>query len=116
MEKAVANFEKLKGALHDMKINEAYEIYVKHFPSFEPTLGEAIDRIIDDKNKRLENFDQLELSEVKARMALEDANQRIEQLEEILHEVNKFAAEYAPFNSAMAKIQKMAEERLHEEG
>lgn len=62
-----------------------------------------------------EALDRLELAEVKGRMALEDANQRIEQLEELLHEVNRFAVEYAPFNSAMAKIQKMLGDGLHEE-
>lgn len=66
----------------------------------------------DRYNKLIDTFERLELAEAKARMALEDANQRIEQLEELLHEVNRFAVEYAPFNSAMAKIRKMVQEGL----
>lgn len=48
----------------------------------------------------------------KEQMTLEDANQRIEQLEEILHTIHDFAGEYAPFNTAMEKVQKMAKEGL----
>lgn len=66
----------------------------------------------DRYNKLIETFERLELAEAKGRMGLEDANQRIEQLEEILHAIGSFAGEYAPFNSAMAKIQKMAQEGL----
>ena len=50
----------------------------------------------------------------KEQMALEDANQRIEQLEEILHGIHDFVSQYAPFNSAMEKVQKIAKEGLDE--
>lgn len=66
----------------------------------------------DRYNKLIETFERLELSEAKSRMALENANQRIEQLEEILDAIGSFAGDYAPFNSAMAKVQKMAQEGL----
>lgn len=67
---------------------------------------------IDRYNKLRNIMDNLELAEAKSRMVLEDANQRIEQLEEILHAIGSFSGEYAPFNSAMAKIQKIAQEGL----
>ena len=75
-------------------------------------LAEAIDLILDDKNKQLENLDQVELSEAKARMVLEEANGRVEQLEEILHAIHDFASQYAEFNTAMEKVQKMTKEGL----
>ena len=66
----------------------------------------------DRYNKLIDTFERLELSEAKGRMALEEAGQYIEQLHDILHAIKDFSGEYAPFNSAMAKIQKMAEEGL----
>lgn len=66
----------------------------------------------DRYNKLIEKFERLELSEAKSRMGLEDANQRIEQLEEILHAIGSFAGDYAPYNSTLEKIQKMAQEGL----
>lgn len=54
-----------------MNINTAYTIYNNGIQSVEPQLAEAIDRIIDDKNKQLEKLDQVELAEVKARIELE---------------------------------------------
>lgn len=71
-----------------MKITEAYTVYNNNLKTMDPALAEAVDHI------------------------LTDANQRIEQIEETLHAVKDFSGEYAPFNSAMAKIQKMAEEGL----
>lgn len=71
-----------------MKLTEAYTIYNNGIQSVEPQLNEAIHEII------------------------EDSKQRIEQLEEVLNAIKDFSGEYAPFNSAMAKIQKMAEEGL----
>ena len=71
-----------------MNIHTAYIIYNNGIQSVEPQLSEAIHEII------------------------EDSKQRIEQLEEVLNTVKDFSGEYAPFNSAMAKIQKMAEEGL----
>ena len=50
----------------------------------------------------------------KEQMALEEANQLIEQLEEILHAIHDFASQYAAFNPAMEKVQKMAKEGLDE--
>lgn len=67
---------------------------------------------VEHYNKLRDTFDQLELSEAKGRMELEEVGQHIEQLHEILHAIKDFSGEYAPFNSAMAKIQKMAEEGL----
>lgn len=57
-------------------------------------------------------INKLELAEAKGRMALEDANQRIEQLEEVLNAIHEFSGGLAEFNHAMAKIQQMAEEGL----
>ena len=67
---------------------------------------------VERYNKLRDTLDQLELSEAKGRMALEEAGLHIEQLHDILHAIKDFSGEYAPFNSAMAKIQKMAEEGL----
>lgn len=67
---------------------------------------------VEHYNKLRGTFDQLELSEAKGRVALEEAGQHIEQLHDILHAIKDFSGEYAPFNSAMAKIQQMAEEGL----
>lgn len=71
-----------------MKLTEAYTVYNNGIQSVEPQLAEAIHEII------------------------EDSEQRIEQLEEVLNAIKEFSGEYAPFNSAMEKIQKMAEEGL----
>lgn len=49
-----------------MNIHTAYTIYNNGIQSVEPQLAEAIDRIIDDKNKQLEKLYQVELAEVKA--------------------------------------------------
>lgn len=57
-------------------------------------------------------LDQLELSEAKGRMALEEANQRIEQLEEVLNAIHERAEDLAEYNFAMKKIKDMAEEGL----
>ena len=65
---------------------------------------------INRYNKLRDVLDQLELSEAKSRMASEEANERIEQLEEILHAIHDFASQYAAFNPAMEKVQKMAKE------
>ena len=65
---------------------------------------------INRYNKLRDVLDQLELSEAKSRMALEEANGRVEQLEEILHAIHDFALQYAEFNTAMEKVQKMAKE------
>ena len=46
----------------------------------------------------------------KEQMVLEEANGRIEQLEEILHAIHDFASQYAAFNTAMEKVQQMAKE------
>lgn len=54
-----------------MNIHTAYTIYNNGIQTVEPQLAEAIDRIIDDKNKQLEKLDQVELAEVKARIELE---------------------------------------------
>ena len=54
-----------------MKLTEAYTVYNNGIQSVEPQLSEAIDRIIDDKNKQLEKLDQVELAEMKARMEME---------------------------------------------
>ena len=97
-----------------MNLSEAYITYNTGVQSMDSKLAEAIDRILDDKNKQLENLDQIELSEAKVRMALEESNERIEQLEEILHTIHDFAGEYAPFNTAMEKVQKMAKEGVDE--
>jgi len=53
-----------------------------------------------------------ELSEAKSRMALEEANGRVEQLEEILHAIHDFAEGYAEFNPTFEKVRKMAKEGL----
>ena len=50
----------------------------------------------------------------KEQMALEDANQRIEQLEEILHAIHDFVSPLAEFNPSFYEIQKMAKEGLDE--
>lgn len=71
-----------------MKLTDAYTVYNNSIQSVEPQLREAIHEII------------------------EDSKQRVEQLEEVLNAVKDFSGEYAPFNSAMEKIQKMAEEGL----
>lgn len=71
-----------------MKLTEAYTVYNNGINSIEPQLSEAIHEII------------------------EDSKQRIEQAEEVLNAVKDFSGEYAPFNSAMAKIQQMTEEGL----
>lgn len=65
---------------------------------------------INRYNKLRNVLDQLELSEAKSKIALEEANQRIEQLEEILHAIHDFASEYAAFNPAFEEVQKMAKE------
>ena len=54
-----------------MNIHTAYTIYNNAIQSVKPQLGEAIDRIIDDKNKQLEKLDKVELAEVKARIEIE---------------------------------------------
>lgn len=54
-----------------MNIHTAYTIYNNGIQTVEPQLAEAIDRIIDDKNKQLENLDRVELAEVKARIEIE---------------------------------------------
>ena len=54
-----------------MNIQTAYTIYNNGIQSVEPQLPEAIDRIIDDKNKQLEKLDKVELAEVKARIEIE---------------------------------------------
>lgn len=64
----------------------------------------------DRYNKLIDVLERLELAEVKARMALEDANSRVEQLEDVLSTVKDFAADYAAFNTAMERIVKMCEE------
>lgn len=71
-----------------MKLTEAYTVYNNGIPLVEPQLSEAIHEIIGD------------------------SKQRIEQLEEVINAVKDFSEEYAPFNSAMEKIKKMAEEGL----
>lgn len=64
----------------------------------------------DCYNKLIETFERLELSEAKSRMALEDANQRIEQQDEIIAAIKDFALSYAEFTPAFEKIVKMCEE------
>lgn len=54
-----------------MNIHTAYTIYNNGIQTVEPQLAEAIDRIIDDKNKQLEKLDKVELAEVKARIEIE---------------------------------------------
>ena len=73
---------------------------------------EQITLPINRYNKLRDVLDRLELSEAKGRMASEEANGRVEQLEEILHVIHDFAGEYAPFNTAMEKVQNMAKEGL----
>lgn len=67
---------------------------------------------INRYNKLRDVLDQLELSEAKSRIALEEANGRVEQLEEILNAIHEFASQYAAFNTAMEKVQQMAKEGL----
>ena len=50
--------------------------------------------------------------ETKGRTTLEEANIRIEQLEEILHVIHDFVSQYVAFNPAMEKVQQMAKEGL----
>lgn len=65
---------------------------------------------INRYNQLREALDRLELSEAKHRMALEEANGRVEQLEEILHAIHDFAEGYAEFNPAFEKVRQMAKE------
>ena len=69
---------------------------------------------INRYNKLRDVLDQLELSEAKSRMASEEANERIEQLEEILHAIHDFVSPLAEFNPSFYEIQKMAKEGLDE--
>lgn len=61
-------------------------------------------------NRLVDRFNRLELAEAKGRMALEDANSRIEQLEDILSAIKDYAASYAEFNPTYERILKMIEE------
>ena len=71
---------------------------------------EQITLPINRYNKLRNVLDQLELSEAKSRMALEEANGRIEQLEEILHAIYELKKELNV--SPLDEIQKMAKEGL----
>lgn len=64
-----------------MKLTEAYTVFNNNLHSMDPQLAEAIDRIIDDKNKQLEKLDQVELAEAKARMEIERLVNFIETLQ-----------------------------------
>lgn len=75
---------------------------------------EQITLPINRYNKLRNVLDQLELSEAKGRMALEEANQRIEQLEENIHGILDFVSPLAGFNPSFYEIQKMAKEGLYE--
>lgn len=60
-----------------MKLTEAYTVFNNNLHSMDPQLAEAIDRILDDKNKQLEKLDQVELAEAKARMEIERLQQEL---------------------------------------
>ena len=75
---------------------------------------EQITLPINRYNKLRNVLDRLEFSDAKSRMALEEANQRIEQLEENLHGILDFVSPLAEFNPSFYEIQKMAKEVLDE--
>lgn len=60
--------------------------------------------------KLIDTLERLELAEAKGRMALEEANARIEQQDEIIAAIKDFASSYAEFTPAFEKIVKMCEE------
>ena len=74
----------------------------------------TIERLEKENKELKEKLNQAELAEIKSRMELEEANQRIEQLEENIHGILDFVSPLAEFNPAFYEIQKMAKEGLDE--
>ncbi|MBD8037116.1 hypothetical protein H9635_10195 [Solibacillus sp. A46] len=66
-----------------MKLTEAYTIFNNNLHSMDPQLAEAIDRILDDKNKQLEKLDGVELAEAKARIEIERLREELIHVREL---------------------------------
>lgn len=86
-----------------MNINEAYTVYNNQIQSVGPLLAEALDRILDEKNKQLEKLDRTELAEVKARMEVEEQKKEIEQLRTGIVELREYIG-YQPHSDLAENV------------